>query len=97
MAHEGCRRPRYARTGAHRPAAAPRVTERRAAVHAAPARLPDRDRPVLTLRFFDDLSYAEIAAQTGQDANTVGAQLLRAPPAGGRVAPRGYPDGCPNG
>jgi RNA polymerase sigma factor (sigma-70 family) len=47
-------------------------------VHAALARLPDRDRLVLTLRFFDDLSYAEIAAQTGQDANAVAAQLLRA-------------------
>ena len=64
--------------GGPAPAAAPLATERRPAVHAALARLPDRDRLVLTLRFFHDLSYAEIAAQTGQDANTVGAQLLRA-------------------
>ncbi|MGH2367737.1 MAG: RNA polymerase sigma factor, partial [Chloroflexota bacterium] len=35
-------------------------------------------RLVLTLRFFNDLSYQEIAAHTGQDANTVGVQLLRA-------------------
>jgi RNA polymerase sigma-70 factor (ECF subfamily) len=57
-------------------AAAPLATERRVEVHAALARLPDRDRLILTLRFLNDLSYAEIAAQTGQDANTVGAQLM---------------------
>jgi RNA polymerase sigma factor (sigma-70 family) len=65
-------------TGGPGPAAAGPAAEHRAAVHAALARLQDRDRLVLTLRFFDDLSYAEIAAQTGQDANAVAAQLLRA-------------------
>jgi RNA polymerase sigma factor (sigma-70 family) len=53
-------------------------TERREAVRAALARLPEHYRLVLTLRFFNDLSYQEIAEQTGQDANTVGVQLLRA-------------------
>ncbi|HEU5317806.1 MAG TPA: sigma-70 family RNA polymerase sigma factor [Chloroflexota bacterium] len=52
--------------------------ERRDEVRAALAGLPERYRAVLTLRFFDDLSYAEIAEITGQDANTVGVQLLRA-------------------
>jgi RNA polymerase sigma factor (sigma-70 family) len=52
--------------------------ERRDEVRAALAVLPERYRTVLTLRFFDDLSYAEIAEITGQDANTVGVQLLRA-------------------
>jgi RNA polymerase sigma factor (sigma-70 family) len=52
--------------------------EEREAVRAALARLPDHYRLVLTLRFFDDLSYQEIAEHTGQDANTVGVQLLRA-------------------
>ena len=67
-------------------------------MHAALARLPARDRLVLTLRFFHDLSYAEIAAQTGQDATTVGAQLLRARHRlGDELAPRGHPDGCPDG
>jgi RNA polymerase sigma-70 factor, ECF subfamily len=54
------------------------ITERREAVRAALARLPAHYRLVLTLRFFNDLSYQEIAEQTGQDANTVGVQLLRA-------------------
>jgi len=52
--------------------------ERREEVRAALARLPERYRVVLTLRYFDDLSYAEIAEITGQDANAVGVQLLRA-------------------
>ena len=54
------------------------TTERREGVRAALARLPEHYRLVLTLRFFNDLSYQEIAEQTGQDANTVGVQLLRA-------------------
>ena len=54
------------------------TTERRETVRAALARLPEHYRLVLTLRFFNDLSYQEIAEQTGQDANTVGVQLLRA-------------------
>jgi RNA polymerase sigma-70 factor (ECF subfamily) len=52
--------------------------ERRDAVREALARLPEHYRLVLTLRFFNDLSYQEIAEYTGQDANTVGVQLLRA-------------------
>jgi RNA polymerase sigma-70 factor, ECF subfamily len=54
------------------------TTERRESVRVALARLPEHYRLVLTLRFFNDLSYQEIAEQTGQDANTVGVQLLRA-------------------
>jgi RNA polymerase sigma-70 factor (ECF subfamily) len=54
------------------------ASERRAQVRAALARLPEHYRLILTLRFFSDLSYQEIAEQTGQDANTVGVQLLRA-------------------
>ena len=54
------------------------TTARREAVRVALARLPEHYRLVLTLRFFNDLSYQEIAEQTGQDANTVGVQLLRA-------------------
>jgi RNA polymerase sigma factor (sigma-70 family) len=52
--------------------------ERRAAVRAAVAALPERYRLLIVLRFFNDLSYAEIAAQTGQPINTVGVRLLRA-------------------
>ena len=52
--------------------------EQREQVRAALATLPEHYQLVLTLRFFNDLSYAEIAEITGQDANTVGVQLLRA-------------------
>lgn len=54
------------------------AAEERALVHAALARLPERYRVVLVLRFFNNLSYQEIAEVTGQDANAVGVQLLRA-------------------
>jgi RNA polymerase sigma factor (sigma-70 family) len=60
------------------PEAAVLAGERRATVRAALARLPDRPRQLLTLRFYHELSYAEIGERTGQDANTVGVQLLRA-------------------
>lgn len=60
------------------PEAAALAGERQEAVRDALARLPERYRLVVTLRFFNDLSYEEIASQTGQDANTVGVQLLRA-------------------
>lgn len=60
------------------PEAAALSTERRETVREALARLPEHYRLVLTLRFFNDLSYQEIATLTGQDANTVGVQLLRA-------------------
>ena len=54
------------------------LREKREAVRDALMLLPERYRVVLTLRFFDDLSYAEIAEITGQDTNAVGVQLLRA-------------------
>ena len=60
------------------PEAAALAAEQRKEVREALARLPDHYRLVLTLRFFNDLSYQEIAGLTGQDANTVGVQLLRA-------------------
>ena len=60
------------------PEAAAVAAEQREEVRGALARLPDHYRLVLTLRFFNDLSYQEIAELTGQDANTVGVQLLRA-------------------
>ena len=60
------------------PGAAAQGAERRAAVRAALARLPLQYRRLLTLRVFGELSYQELAAQTGQDPNTVGVQLLRA-------------------
>lgn len=52
--------------------------EDRARVRRAVLALPERYRLVLVLRFFNELSYQEIAAQTGQTVNTVGVQLLRA-------------------
>ncbi len=52
--------------------------ERRETVRAAVAALPERYRLLIVLRFFNDRSYAEIAAQTGLPVNTVGVQLLRA-------------------
>ncbi len=64
--------------GGVEPEPAALAAEERARVHAALARLPERYRVVLVLRFFNDLSYQEIAEVTGQDANTVGVQLLRA-------------------
>jgi RNA polymerase sigma-70 factor (ECF subfamily) len=64
--------------GGEDPEASVLQLERREGVRAALARLPERYRVVVTLRYFDDLSYAEIAEITGQDANAVGVQLLRA-------------------
>jgi RNA polymerase sigma-70 factor (ECF subfamily) len=60
------------------PEAAAVAAEQRETVRAALAQRPEHYRQVLTLRFFNDLSYQEIAEITGQDANTVGVQLLRA-------------------
>ena len=54
------------------------LLEEREHVRAALATLPERYRVVLTLRYFDDLSYAEIAEITNQEPNAVGVQLLRA-------------------
>jgi RNA polymerase sigma-70 factor (ECF subfamily) len=52
--------------------------ERAAAVREAVERLPEQMRLVTVLRYFDDLSYAEIAELTGQTVNQVGVTLLRA-------------------
>lgn len=52
--------------------------EQRAAVHRALAALPEQYRLVTVLRYLHDLSYAEIAAQTGLPIGTVGVYLLRA-------------------
>ena len=41
------------------------------------AALPERYREVVVLRYLHDLSYTEIAAQTGLPTNTVGVYLLR--------------------
>lgn len=60
------------------PAATVLAAERRAAVRAAVATLPEHYRLLITLRFFHDLSYAEIAEQVGLPVNTVGVQLMRA-------------------
>jgi RNA polymerase sigma factor (sigma-70 family) len=64
--------------GGEEPEVAALRLEQRELVRAALAQLPEHYRLVLTLRFFNDLSYGEIAEITGQDANTVGVQLLRA-------------------
>ena len=60
------------------PAADVLADEQREAVRAAVARLPDRYRLLIVLRFFHDLSYAEITEHTGLPLNTVGVQLGRA-------------------
>lgn len=52
--------------------------ERRAAIRAAVARLPEMQRTVVVLRYFADLSYADIAEATEQTVNNVGVVLLRA-------------------
>jgi RNA polymerase sigma-70 factor (ECF subfamily) len=76
------------------PEAAALAAERRAAVRAALARLPARPRLLLTLRFFGELSYREIAVQTGQAPNAVGVQLLRARRRlRDELRRSGYPDG----
>jgi RNA polymerase sigma-70 factor (ECF subfamily) len=64
--------------GGDEPEAAVLTGERTSAVRAAVAALPDHYRLLVVLRFFHDLSYAEIAEQTGVPANTVGVQLMRA-------------------
>jgi RNA polymerase sigma-70 factor (ECF subfamily) len=52
--------------------------EHRAAIRAAVARLPEAQRLVVVLRYFADLSYADIAEATQQTVNNVGVTLLRA-------------------
>jgi RNA polymerase sigma-70 factor (ECF subfamily) len=52
--------------------------ERSMAIRAAVDRLPGAQRVVVVLRYFADLSYAEIAETTDQTVNNVGVILLRA-------------------
>jgi RNA polymerase sigma-70 factor (ECF subfamily) len=52
--------------------------ERSAAIRAAVDRLPEAQRVVVVLRYFADLSYADIAEATQQTVNNVGVILLRA-------------------
>ena len=54
------------------------TAERAETVRAAVASLPDRYRALIVLRFFNDLSYNEIAEQLDIPTNTVGVQLMRA-------------------
>lgn len=65
-------------SGGTDPEAAALANEQREMVRAALARLPEHYRLILTLRFFHELSYQEIAEHTQVDANTIGVQLLRA-------------------
>jgi len=53
-------------------------TERDDEVLQAVARLPEEQRLVIVLRFFQDLSYADIEAATGWPAGTVKSRLNRA-------------------
>ena len=52
--------------------------EQRVAIRAAVDRLPEAQRVAVVLRYFADLSYAEIAEVTGQTTSNVGVTLLRA-------------------
>jgi RNA polymerase sigma-70 factor, ECF subfamily len=52
--------------------------ERSAAIRAAVDRLPEAQRAAIVLRYFADLSYADIAEVTQQTVNNVGVILLRA-------------------
>jgi RNA polymerase sigma-70 factor, ECF subfamily len=59
------------------PATAMMLSERRTAVRDAVVALPDQYREVVALRFFADLSLAEIATITGRPLNTVKTHLRR--------------------
>lgn len=54
------------------------LRERSAAIRAAVDRLPEAQRVAVVLRYFADLSYADIAEVTQQTVNNVGVILLRA-------------------
>jgi RNA polymerase sigma-70 factor (ECF subfamily) len=54
------------------------AAERRAALAAAVARLPERDRVVLACRFFEGMSEREIATTLGVRPGTVKSRLSRA-------------------
>src|SRR5262245_4031838 len=60
------------------PSAALSRRERAARVRAALARLPERDREVLILRYLEDLTTAEAAAVLGVSEGAVKVRLLRA-------------------
>lgn len=62
---------------AHDPALLALQAERATAVRAAVARLDEPYREVVALRFFADLSLAEIAAETGRPLGTVKTHLHR--------------------
>ena len=53
------------------------VAERRAEIRDAVAALPDPYRETVALRFFGELSLAEIAETTGRPLNTVKTHLRR--------------------
>jgi RNA polymerase sigma-70 factor (ECF subfamily) len=53
------------------------AAERRAEVRGAVAALPDPYREVVALRFFGELSLAEVAEATGRPLNTVKTHLRR--------------------
>ena len=55
-----------------------RSRERSAVIRAAVDRLPEAQRVAVVLRYFADLSYADIAEATQQSVNNVGVILLRA-------------------
>ena len=63
--------------GAPDPAQLAVRAERAAAIRAAVARLEEPYREVVTLRFFSDLSLAEIAAESGRPLGTVKTHLHR--------------------
>jgi len=60
------------------PADVVRQRERSSDLRAAIDRLPEAQRVVIVLRYFADLSYADIAEATQQTVNNVGVVLLRA-------------------
>lgn len=71
------RSPRVAEAVEH-PAAPDAVDERRDAVRAAVAELPERQRLALFLRYYADLDYAAIASALGVRRGTVSATLNHA-------------------
>ena len=64
--------------GGSDPADLVREQEQSARIRAAVRRLPEPQRAVVVLRYFADLSYADIAEVTSQSVNSVGVTLLRA-------------------
>jgi RNA polymerase sigma-70 factor (ECF subfamily) len=65
-------------TGADSPAEAVLGGERRRLVREAVTRLPPAFREIVTLRYFRDLSYREIAEALGEPVGTVQVRLFRA-------------------